>query len=188
MSNRYLYLAFFVIAAMINPSALVADELNYGTRIPSTLELIRHFSSDNQDDGRAYRTIVINKGQNDTGGETREHERRKSSVSLQIQFDFDSFELTEQAIQQLHPLGLALESKELSDLEFALEGHTDSLGSEQYNLLLSERRAKAVKRHLLQEFKITSSKLTTRGLGESALLNPDRPDAAENRRVRFTVD
>lgn len=69
-----------------------------------------------------------------------------------------------------------------------LKGHTDSTGPAAYNMGLSERRAEAVKNHLVENG-IDASRLTTKGFGES---NPIAPNdtaegRAENRRVDFTI-
>jgi len=179
-------LSMFFTLTVDHPAS--AEEINYGTRIPSTLELIRRLAPAPGNDDSEYRTIVVN-DKNDQSITTKVGKKKtQNSVSLQIQFDFDSFSLTDRAIQQLHPLGLALESEELDELNFVLEGHTDAVGSHEYNQILSERRANAVKQHLLSKFQIANSKLTTTGLGETTLLVPERPDDSQNRRVRFLAD
>ena len=74
-----------------------------------------------------------------------------------------------------------------------LEAHTDSRSSNQYNLALSERRAKACKDYLVQNG-IPESKIRYEGMGETKLLNKcadgvDCPDSMhlENRRVEFKM-
>lgn len=69
---------------------------------------------------------------------------------------------------------------------FAVEGHTDSDGSDAFNLTLSEARAKAVVGRLI-EMGIPESRLTYKGLGESMpLVGNDTPEGkAKNRRVEF---
>ena len=48
------------------------------------------------------------------------------ALSLEVYFEFDSANLTAEAMQQLAPVGQALESNELANVEFTLEGHTDA--------------------------------------------------------------
>jgi OOP family OmpA-OmpF porin len=48
-----------------------------------------------------------------------------------------------------------------------LEGHTDSRGTEAYNLDLSQRRADAVRAELIERFEVASSRVSARGFGES---------------------
>ena len=64
-----------------------------------------------------------------------------------------------------------------------LAGHTDAVGGEEYNLDLSNRRADAVKRYLMDKFGLASSNLVTAGYGKTRLKNSGRPTAPENRRV-----
>ena len=53
-----------------------------------------------------------------------------------------------------------------SDLNFSIEGHTDSDGDESFNKNLSEKRAEAVKNALIN-LGIDSSRLSTKGFGET---------------------
>jgi OOP family OmpA-OmpF porin len=64
-------------------------------------------------------------------------------------------------------------------------GHSDRSGDEYRNLLLSARRAEAVKRALVARG-IPADRLLVQALGESELANTSDPDAAENRRVTIT--
>jgi len=78
--------------------------------------------------------------------------------------------------------------KRNSNLKVQLEGHTDSTGPEAYNQGLSERRAEAVKKHLV-ESGIDASRLTTVGYGESNPISPNdtAKGRTENRRVGFSI-
>ena len=66
-----------------------------------------------------------------------------------------------------------------------LSGHTDAKGSDDYNQKLSERRAEAVKKYLVEKLKLSPDNLTTAGYGRRDLKNKDNPFAAENRRVQI---
>ncbi len=69
-----------------------------------------------------------------------------------------------------------------------IEGHTDSIGSEAYNMGLSDRRARAVKNHLVMKG-IKASRMTTKGFGESDPVAENSTDEgrAQNRRVDFEI-
>ncbi len=71
-------------------------------------------------------------------------------------------------------------------LTVEIQGHTDSTGSAEYNLKLSQRRAEAVKAELIRHG-IDSARLTTKGYGESMPVAPnDTPEGrAQNRRVTY---
>lgn len=102
-------------------------------------------------------------------------------------FDFDKAELKPSAEDVLRETVKTL--KDNPDLRVVVEGHTDSVGSEQYNERLSERRAEAVKRYLVRQG-IDSSHITTRGYGESRPIadNTSREGRAKNRRAEIVVD
>ena len=69
-----------------------------------------------------------------------------------------------------------------------IEGHTDSQGSEKYNLGLSRRRAQAVKDYLVKSG-INPKRLTVKGYGETrSIASNDTPEGrTENRRVGFSI-
>ena len=73
-----------------------------------------------------------------------------------------------------------------SDLNFRIEGHTDSDGEESFNQRLSEDRAAAVK-SMLTKLGVASSRLESKGWGESTpVSNNNTPEGkANNRRVEF---
>jgi outer membrane protein OmpA-like peptidoglycan-associated protein len=106
------------------------------------------------------------------------------SVSFNtIQFAYNSAQLTPGSIETLRNLGMAL-SRELADQKaFLIEGHTDASGGLQYNMVLSRRRAEAVKDYLVREAHVAPSRLQTVGKGPSEPVNAADPYAPENRRV-----
>jgi outer membrane protein OmpA-like peptidoglycan-associated protein len=110
----------------------------------------------------------------------------KPSAQALISFEFNSAVLTPDAKQQLESLAAALKSDALKDDRFRVEGHTDAVGSESYNLELSKRRARAVKQYLMQMGSLGAEKLRSVGKGESELFDNANPDAAVNRRVVIT--
>ena len=77
---------------------------------------------------------------------------------------------------------------ENSERKISIEGHTDSMGSEESNLKLSEKRANAVKQYLIFS-KIEESRINTRGFGESfpVATNSTREGRQLNRRVEITI-
>jgi len=84
----------------------------------------------------------------------------------------------------LEPLGQALIDPKLRNSRFVLVGHADAKGSDGYNQVLSERRAAAVKDHLVRTFGIEPERLISYGRGKSLLKNTSDPYAPENRRVQ----
>lgn len=108
-------------------------------------------------------------------------------ISLEgVHFDFDKSTLRPEAIAILNEAAGLLKSQATVVVEVA--GHTDSVGSEQYNQGLSERRAQAVKDYLESQG-ITATRLTARGYGEAQPIasNDTEEGRAQNRRVELIV-
>jgi outer membrane protein OmpA-like peptidoglycan-associated protein len=107
------------------------------------------------------------------------------SVSLNVLFDTGSATLTPEAIQTLEDLGRALTSPALAAYHFRIEGHTDTVGSRDYNKALSDRRATAVANYLIGRFQIDRARLRPVGMGQDGLLvpTPDQTPEPRNRRV-----
>lgn len=108
----------------------------------------------------------------------------RSSLSLLIEFDFNSAKVKSESQQALSNLAQALQSKELDESKFAVEGHTDAKGRAYYNLKLSQQRADAV-RAFLTSNGVADNRLQSIGKGFGDLANTADPLAAENRRVRI---
>ena len=107
------------------------------------------------------------------------------SISMRVQFAYDSDELENEAILTLRALGAALRDPRLKDYRFEIIGHTDAKGSAEYNRALSERRAAAVVEHLVFFHRVDRDRLLAIGKGETDPINPADPEAAENRRVEI---
>ncbi|MFS8606855.1 MAG: OmpA family protein [Gammaproteobacteria bacterium] len=103
-----------------------------------------------------------------------------------VNFEFNSATLTTEAREIL--LGVAEALRGEPNLRAEIAGHTDSSGSDQYNLELSQRRAEAVRDFLVSQG-IAASRLIARGYGESQPIadNSTESGRALNRRVEFRV-
>jgi outer membrane protein OmpA-like peptidoglycan-associated protein len=108
------------------------------------------------------------------------------SIDLVIQFDLDSAKLKPDSMPLLSSLVEAMKNDRLAAVKFKVEGHTDAQGSEQHNLKLSQSRADSVMAYLTSQG-VDKERLTGEGKGFSDLLLPEKPKAAENRRVRITT-
>lgn len=110
------------------------------------------------------------------------------SINLSVQFANGSADLTPAAIKTLDQLGAALTSEDLKSYRFRIAGHTDTVGTEAYNLTLSQQRADAVAKYLESKFSIPATRLDAVGRGEKNLLVPTPPQTPEprNRRVQIT--
>ncbi|WP_245396648.1 OmpA family protein [Jiella sonneratiae] len=109
------------------------------------------------------------------------------SIDLAVYYDFDSSQITPETAEVLDDLGYALEASELDGSQYLIAGHTDAAGKDGYNQWLSESRALAAKRYLVQKFDIDPDRLVVVGFGESRLADPRRPRDGINRRVEITL-
>ncbi len=109
-------------------------------------------------------------------------------VNLQINFASGSSKISSEARDQLDQLGRAMKYPELEDLRFQIAGHTDAVGSAQYNKVLSQKRAEAVVGYLVSEYSITPSRLQSIGFGEENLIDPANPASGKNRRVEVKAE
>jgi outer membrane protein OmpA-like peptidoglycan-associated protein len=103
-----------------------------------------------------------------------------------VLFEFDKADLKPGALRGLSPLVAFV--KEDPNQKIVLEGHTDSIGSDSYNLKLSQQRAEAVQEFLVKNGVLAAS-ITARGLGESYPIAPNDTEAGRlhNRRVQIII-
>lgn len=102
-----------------------------------------------------------------------------------ITFDTGSAEIREDQLNSLEALGEAMNRiLDQNPAEtFLIEGHTDAVGSDESNLVLSDERAQAVAEALTTVFDIPAENLTTQGYGEQYLKVNTQGASQENRRV-----
>ena len=109
----------------------------------------------------------------------------RPKIDVDINFDYNSAALSSKSETQLNSLGKALSAPELAGSIVTLSGFTDAKGGDQYNQRLSERRAEAVKRFLIENYHIASENLISVGYGKTHLKNSAAPFAPENRRTQI---
>ncbi len=99
-------------------------------------------------------------------------------------FDFDRFDLKLESFPELNRLASFLNMPENQDLKIEIEGHTDIVGSNEYNFSLSEKRAKAVSKYLIDKG-CYPNRIRTKGYGATQPIDSnDSPEGrAKNRRV-----
>jgi outer membrane protein OmpA-like peptidoglycan-associated protein len=107
------------------------------------------------------------------------------SFDITLNFPFDSAELTAESRAKLDRVAKALTDPSTSKFDIIISGHTDARGAADYNQLLSERRALAVRQFLITERGIDPKRLVAKGYGKTQLLLPSEPNNDLNRRVQF---
>ena len=101
-------------------------------------------------------------------------------------FDFDSSALRPEARENLEKLAEIMNRDDNTNL--MIVGHTDSVGNEDYNQLLSERRAQSAARYLMKQ-NIDYSRISTEGRGETEPIADNSTEAGqqENRRIEVAI-
>ncbi len=107
-------------------------------------------------------------------------------IPSRIEFEFGSDQLTAQGKLDLDTFGEALVT-DLRTTDVSLEGHTDAVGTDDYNMGLSQRRALAARQYLVDSFGIAPSRLEAVGKGKDdpVASNDEATGRAQNRRVDF---
>jgi len=103
-----------------------------------------------------------------------------------IFFDFGKYELKEESFPELDRIAKIL--RERPAIEIKISGHTDNIGSDEDNLILSQNRAKSVTDYFISKG-IDATRMITQGYGESKPISSNETDEGrqQNRRVEFTI-
>jgi len=111
----------------------------------------------------------------------------KVSITLLVEFDFDKAIVKPHYHNDIEKVANFLKAYPNTTAE--LEGHTDSIGTDEYNMKLSKRRAESVKNYLVEKFDVDPGRLTAVGYGESQPVASNETDEGRqrNRRVVATV-
>jgi outer membrane protein OmpA-like peptidoglycan-associated protein len=104
-----------------------------------------------------------------------------------IYFDTNKFDINSASRTTLNKLTVIL--KDYPDTNILVVGHTDSVGSEEYNMELSKNRAYSVTNFLINNEGLPSSRLSTNWFGEQQPLhnNESAEGRAKNRRVNIVI-
>ncbi|MGX1929689.1 OmpA family protein [Flagellimonas sp. 2504JD4-2] len=115
-----------------------------------------------------------------------EYRPNQRYVLNHVNFDFDRFELQPKARQSLKDVYEHL--KKHPNLKVTISGHTDDLGSEDYNNVLSKQRAKTVANYLMR-LGLKRDRITSDGYGNKIPLDSTLTEKArrKNRRVEFVM-
>lgn len=104
------------------------------------------------------------------------------SFELLVQFDFDKYEIKSAYKPQFDKIARTL--KESSDISITVEGHTCWLGTDDYNLSLSDQRAAAVKEMLVQDYGVAEDRINVVGFGESRPVADNNTQAGREKNRR----
>lgn len=112
---------------------------------------------------------------------------KKTMLPSDLLFEFNKAELRESAKVGLMKLALLMDRNPA--LYCWIEGHTDLVGGDEFNLKLSIRRAEAVKSYLVGSLRMDASRISTRGFGryEPLVITGTPEEQAANRRVEIRM-
>lgn len=117
----------------------------------------------------------------------------KEKIDIEpIFFDYDKFDITFQAAKELDKVVFVMEN--FPNVKIKIESHTDSRGNDEYNRVLSDKRAKSTQTYILSKGIDASRIISADGYGESRLINKCSNDVNcterehfENRRSEFII-
>jgi outer membrane protein OmpA-like peptidoglycan-associated protein len=126
------------------------------------------------------------------GGKVTDREVRLE-LSADVLFDFDKADIKPAAVETLTKVAQVI--KNYGNAPVMIEGHTDGVGTDDYNLKLSEDRAQSVKTWMQKHGGIDTARMFIKGWGESKPAAPntkpngkDNPEGRQkNRRVEITI-
>ena len=137
-------------------------------------------------------TLGIEAVLKDLGAKITDREIR-IDLAADVLFDFDKYTLRPAGSESLKKVAQVVAN--YPDAPLAIEGHTDGKGTHAYNMTLSNNRAAAVKKWLVENGGAKASRITTKGWGETKPVAPNKkPDGSDdpdgrqkNRRVELTL-
>jgi outer membrane protein OmpA-like peptidoglycan-associated protein len=115
-------------------------------------------------------------------------EKNRKAITWGINFDFNSDTIRQVSEPVLKEIAQAMFDR--PEWKLTVVGHTDNIGGHKYNLELSQRRSAAVKKALVERYRVDPNRLSTSGDGDSAPIdtNDTLEGRTRNRRVELTLD
>jgi outer membrane protein OmpA-like peptidoglycan-associated protein len=164
----------------LKPKASVSRGLSTGPQQPVDVAVqTKENSFVNTLRNRKTRSLSLGERQ-----EIAELAATKPKIDLEIQFDYNSADISKNSVNAVQELGKALSDGSLKGSTFVVAGHTDAIGGEAYNQDLSERRADTIKKYLTEKYGIAGSDLVTVGYGKTRPKDANAPMDPVNRRVQ----
>jgi OOP family OmpA-OmpF porin len=109
------------------------------------------------------------------------------TINLDIQFDVDTPIIQPASYQTLGRIADALVHSSMLPYGVLIVGHTESNGRRENNVILSQRRADAIRDMLVNTFKIATKRVQSVGLGEEQFIDQARPTAPVNNQIQVVT-
>lgn len=156
---------------------------------------LNHFETAAEIDVPALRQQVLERSRSRSKNEPPPSKRPPIAPDLNnlpafnadIAFDVDTPIVLPDSYQTVGRIADALTHASLLPYTFLIVGHIESTGRRENNVILSQRRADAIRDILVNTFKIAPKRLQSVGLGEEQLLDLARPNAPANNQVQILL-
>ena len=109
------------------------------------------------------------------------------TVTIDIRFDTDTPVVLPASYQAVGRLADALVNAQLLPYTFLIVGHSDSNGKREANVILSQRRADAIRDVLVNTFKISAKRIQSLGLGEEQFIDQAHPTSPVNLQIQIVT-
>ena len=109
------------------------------------------------------------------------------TINLDIQFDVDTPIVQPASYQTLGRIADALVHSSMQPYGVLIVGHTESNGRRENNVILSQRRADAIRDMLVNTFKIATKRVQSVGLGEEQFIDQARPTSPVNNQIQVVT-
>jgi OmpA-OmpF porin, OOP family len=109
------------------------------------------------------------------------------TVNLAIQFDVDTPIILPESYETIGRIADAFVNAPLLPYTFLIVGHTDSNGRREANVILSQRRADALRDVLVNTFKISAKRIQSLGLGEEQFIDQAHPTSPTNLQIQIVT-
>ncbi len=183
-----------VAGALLLALALPARAQSAVTR-DDIIEKLNKFESAPEIDVPALRTQVLEKSKIRSKTDPPPNKRplaapdlvKLPTINLDIQFDVDTPIVQPASYQTLGRIADALMHSSLLPYGVLIVGHTESNGRRENNVILSQRRADAIRDMLVNTFKVATKRVQSVGLGEEQFIDQARPTAPVNNQIQIVT-
>ncbi|BBB98208.1 MULTISPECIES: OmpA family protein [Bradyrhizobium] len=182
--------ALLVLAMPLSPmqaqTAVTRDDI---------IAKLNHFETDAAIDVPALRLQTLERSKSRSRNEPPPSSRppiapdltKLPAFNVDVRFDVDTPIVMPESYATVGRIADALTHSALLPYTFLIVGHIESGGRRDNNVLLSQRRADAIRDILVNTYKIAPKRLQSVGLGEEQLLDPARPNAPVNSQVQIML-